>query len=216
LTDVSVVLVSRRRQRALLLQKVEHAVPSVALLLDGAGALSRGVNGPALALAGAEVVASVLVVASIARELMRLRGPAADPHHAHGIDWIDVFLSVMLATEAYAHWQETGHVRRPTVLLAALMLGLGLSHSWIAAFHARRRALRITPDGLTVGGRFFTRFTAAWPDIARIDIEPGRACIVTRDGRERRIDLGDLENHHEVRQALQHAIQAHASYANAH
>ena len=125
-SDVVVPIQSRRRERALLFQQLQHAVPALLLFPDG---------------------------------LQRLAG---EPHG----------------------------------------LAMGLLHGPIKAKQTRRRALRITEDGLTIAGRFFTRFSAAWRDIARIDLDATEARIVTTDGRERRINLADSRNAPALREAL--------------
>jgi hypothetical protein len=195
--DVAVPLVSLRRERVLLFQRIQHALAAFVLLMDGGQGLLEEPHGPSLILALGEIVSSVLVIGSVgraARQQFRAIAPAHAQAHAHGVDWIDIFLSGMLATEAIAHYQHTGHVRRPTVLLAVVMLALGLLHGRVSDFHARRRALRVTDAGITLGGRFFTRFTAAWSEIASIDVGDRHATIVTRAGRTRRINVTDLSN----------------------
>jgi hypothetical protein len=53
-----------------------------------------------------------------------------------------------------------------------------------------------------VRGRFFRRFAASWADLESIDLDDRRAQIVARGGRRRRINLKDLRNAEEVRDAL--------------
>jgi hypothetical protein len=83
-------------------------------------------------------------------------------------------------------------------------LVLGLFHGRIAARLARRRVLHIDAVGIRVRSRF-RQFFAPWSDIERIDLEDRTARIVARGGRERRIDLADLPNGPEVREALREA-----------
>ena len=205
MSHTEVLLHSRRRERAVLVQKLQHAAPSIVLLFDGLHGVQADPHGFALALASAEIISSVLVIGSVIRALRHAAGAHAPAHH--GVDWIDLFLSGMLATEALAHWHETGHLRRPTLLLAITMLGLGLLHGRITARIMRRRALRLTEDGITIGRKFRSRFSASWNEIARIEIDATRATIVKTDGAERRIDLADLHNGHAVVLALRHAQQ---------
>jgi len=206
MVHTEVLLHSRRRERALLAQKIQHAAPAFVLLFDGLQGLKAHAEWLSLAVAGAEILTSVLVLGSVARSMRNnLRAADTAVHHHQGVDWIDLFLSAMLATEVLAHWHETGHIRRPTLLLAVTMLALGLSHGRLGARQLRRRGLLVTDDGISVGGRFFTRFTARWNEIARIQIDDAQATIVKTDGVERRIDLADLRNRHEVALALQQA-----------
>src|SRR5262249_9014700 len=125
----------------------------------------------------------------------------------HGVDWFDVFLSGMLVTEVLTHHYETGHWRRPTILMAVLMLALGLMHGKIAAWGARKRALRITSDTLSIGHRFWflPGFSVKWADVTRVDVADAAAVVVTRDGRERRIALDEMRNPGPVADALRTA-----------
>src|SRR6185295_1335564 len=86
--------------------------------------------------------------------------------HLHQVDWIDLFLAMMLFIEVGAHWFETARLRRPTLVLAVVTLAVGLLHGRLTTFMAKRRALRVTDEGITVGGKLFGRFTAAWAGIA--------------------------------------------------
>jgi hypothetical protein len=197
--SLSVPLDSRRRERVQLFQKLQHVLPSVPLLTDGISRFGRDASVWSIALATAEVATSTLVLGAFVRALRQaqlvlplIRGDA--PHSSHRVDWVDILLSAMLLTEALVHRQETGHLPRPTILIAALTFVLGLTHGALRDWHHRRRALRISDTGLTVGGRFFTTFAAAWSDIARFELTPIRARIVTKAGATRDIDLTDLRN----------------------
>jgi hypothetical protein len=156
-----------------------------------------------LALAIGEIVTSALLLRQAARELAALRRPHHAAHGHGGVDWFDIFASGVLTVEALEHWHTHHHLPRPTILLAAVTFGLGLFHGRLNAYtSARRRVLRIEESGIRVRGRFYGHFFAPWPDIERIDVEERTARILTRSGRERRIDLKDLPNAPEVRAAL--------------
>ncbi len=199
--EISLPLVSRRRERLRMMQKFQHAVPAVVLLGAGVHGLMQGVQGFAFALAIGELVVSVLLLRTLRKELAAARQP--HPAHHHGVDWFDVFAAGVLTAEALEHWHTHHHLPRPTLLLVALTLALGLFHDQIAAFTARRRMLHIDASGIRVGGQvlFFRRFLAPWSEIERIDLDDRTARIVTRR-RQRKIDLADLRNAPEVRQAL--------------
>jgi len=204
--DHFIPLVSIRRQRVQRVQKLQHAVPAVALLVTGAQGLLHGEHGIGLALAIGEVVTSALLLRTLAKELAAARHPHGASHEGahHGVDWFDVFASGVLTAEALEHWHTHHHLPRPTLLLAAVTLALGLLHGRLAAFAARRRHLRIDAAGIRLRGRF-RRFFASWTDLERIDLDdPGGrwAHIASRDGRTWRIDLADLKNAQEVREAL--------------
>ncbi len=74
----------------------------------------------------------------------------------------------MLLVEAYAKYHANGHLARPTLLLAFSMFAIGgFSHGRIAAWGgAEAGELRVTDDGVSVPGRFFSRTTLRWEDIA--------------------------------------------------
>jgi hypothetical protein len=203
---IVVPLLSRRLHRALAMQKLNHAVPTVGLVVAGVQALNEGAGGFDLALAIVEIGTSVLLVATIARSFRDARKGGLD--HAPGIDWVDIWAAAVLFVEAAERWHLRHHIARPLLLTAFLTLGLGLAHGRMTAFRRRRRSLRLSAEGIYVGGRPFNTFTARWRDIAAIVVTERSAEIRTRNGRVRRINLADLENADAVRAAIEDA-QAH-------
>jgi len=206
---IVVPLTSRRFEWAQLIQKLQHVLPSFTLLSDGMRRVRAEPHPLTMALGAAEVVTSALVIVAFVLALRRARRSAPTPHslaphphHTHRIDWVDVFLSGMLATEVMVHYHETGHIRRPTVLLAVTMLVFGLMHARMLARAIARRSMRVTDRGIVVPGRFFTRFTADYADLARIDVGEHEAAVVRRDGRTKRINLDGVLYSHAVRDAL--------------
>jgi hypothetical protein len=207
---VLIPFVSRRRERAQLLQKMQHAIPAVALLIAGAQGVMHGERGLGLALAVFELAVSVLLLRTLKKEIAAVRSPhpvhsvhgAAHPGHHHGVDWFDIFAAGVLTAEALEHWYTHHHLSGPTLLTAAVTLLLGLFHGRLSQRQARRRSLRIDDFGIRIRGRFFRRFAAPWSDIERIELDDRRARIVARGGRQRRINLKDLRNAEEVREAL--------------
>ena len=111
----------------------------------------------------------------------------------------------MLAVEVWAHWHETGHIKRPTVFLATAMVVIGLLHGRIVAFAQGRRGLWIDDDGIRVGPRPFRHFTTTWAELAAIDLAPREARLVRRDGTTCVLELHDLRNAADVRAALEGA-----------
>jgi len=212
--ELSLPLVSLRRERARRLQKLQHVVPAFVLLGAGLHGLMQGERGIALALAIGEIAVSIPVLGAAVKELAAVRRPPAHTGHHHGVDWFDIFVSAVLAVEVLEHWHTHHHLRRPILLLAILTLAMGLFHGRFNAFMARRsRSLHIDAAGIRVRSRFFRQFFAPWPDIERIDLDDSTARIVARSGQERRIDLTDLRNSSEVRQALFAARERLASPA---
>jgi hypothetical protein len=204
---VTLVLRSKRQKRAAAVQKLQHLVPAVILLGDGWSALARHAAGVEFAIALFEVVSGALFVFAAMRGIRgAVRGASrAHPHpHAHrGIDWTDVFAAAVVLAETIEHYHRTGHIVRPNVLMIATLLIMAVSHGRIMGFAERRRALRISDDGIKVGGRPFRRkFHARWNAIRTIAVTERFATIETTDGRSKRIDLQDLENGGDVRSAL--------------
>ncbi|HEX3130622.1 MAG TPA: hypothetical protein VH394_25010 [Thermoanaerobaculia bacterium] len=202
--SIQLPLLSRRRERGQLFQKLQHVIPAVPLLGAGIQGLIHGERGFALALAVAEIVTSALLLRSTAQELRAFRSSHDSEHAAHhGVDWFEIFAAGVLTVEALEHWHTHSHLPRPSFLMAAVTLGLGLFHGRIAEFSARRRSLRIDATGLRIGSRvLFNHFSVPWADLERIDFDDRYARIVARNGRKRRIDLKDLRNASEVREAL--------------
>ena len=191
---------------------MQHAIPALALLPHGVARVTSEAGALSLALGAAEILVSVVVIASFilalraARAARRAAGTVA--HHAtHGsVDWVDIFIGVMLAVEVWAHFHETGHIRRPTLLLVPIMIGLGLAHGWIAARQQGRRMMRVSDAGVSIGrGRFLPRFEARWSELRAVEIGQHAASLVKKDGTVSKIDLADLTNASDVRAALEQA-----------
>lgn len=205
---ISVPIRYRRAQRGIFLQKLQHAFPSIVVLGDGLAHLSHNPHGIELALGVVEVGAALAVMGSVIHGYRQLRKAAAAGEHAHahhGIDWIDIFIAVMLSVEAYAHYYSTAHIPRPTIVLAIAMFIIGFSHGKLAAFGDRKRALLVGPDSISVPGRPFTRMTLAWADVASIAVDERYAIVTAHDGRTRKIDLSDVMQPQAVRDALMQA-----------
>ena len=200
--SVVVPLQSRRLERAQLLQKVNHAIPAAGLLVAGTQALTEGAHGVALALAAVEIGTSAMLLFTLARGFRELRRGSAVHRAAHGVDWIDIWAAGVLFVEAAERWHLTHHLSRPTILTGIITLALGLFHDRISARIQRRRAVRITAEGIYVGAKPFRGLKARWPDIASISITGQVAEVRTRTGRVRRVNLADLRNAEEVRAAF--------------
>ena len=206
---IAVPIRYRRSQRALFVQKIQHAVGSFVVLNDGLEHLSHDPRLADFLLGGFEVVASVLVMGSVIRGFLQLRRHTSkahvDAHHHHGVDWIDISLGVMLAVEAYSKFHASGHLPRPTMLLSAVMLTIGIVHGRLAAWGDRRRELRVGPEGISVSHRKFLRLTLPWAAVASIETDDHWAVITATDGRSQRIDLSDVFHPKAVRDALMSA-----------
>jgi hypothetical protein len=205
---MDVPLASRRRDRALAVQQLQHGLPAVGLLLVGVQGLKAGAHGFELALGLVEVTTSALLIATILRSLRQARALGRwGLRHAHGVDWIDIWAAAVLFAEAAERWHLTRHIARPTILTAMVTLAFGLFHGRVAAAVARRRSLRVSDDGIYLGGPPFKRFRARWNEITHIAIDENAGTIRTRAGRTRGLDLKDLENAAAVRAALEEAAR---------
>lgn len=202
---------SRRLRRVQLVQKMQHAVPAAGLLVGGVTSVSAGAEGVELALAVAGIAISGLLSVSIFRSLRATRkGQPSAAHHGHrrhGVDWTDLFVAGVLFTEAAETWHVRHHIARPVILTGVVTLAVGLFHSRLAAMGEKRRSLRLTDEHLIVGGKPFRRFTARWDEITHIHMTEHEAVIHTHQGRRRRVDLSDLENAADVREAFVKAQQ---------
>jgi hypothetical protein len=224
MSDVVVPIVSKRRERVQLAQKLQHALPAVVLLFEGFARMSRpGPLDPSRWLGAFEAGTSFLVLAAVARSVAGLRDGSAPPRRRHvhpsQVDGVDIALGLMLAIEVIVDRVEMGYWRRPSILLAVATLVVGLCHGRLATWSASRRAMRVTDAGVSVGTRFFRRRAFAWGEIERIDIEERTASIVGRDGRAHAFDLRDLRHAHDVTRALTRArarLDAHSEVAAAH
>lgn len=203
-----VPLRSKRRERVVLLQKLQHGVPAVVLLATGLSTLGGEPHGFALLLAIFEIASSVLLIGTFIRALRQARRPAspagAEPPH-HGPDWIHIFTGLVLFTEVAEHYHLTHHIRRPTLVLAAALLTIGLIHGRIVRRAEKRFTLRVDDAGLYVGGKPFRSIRAAWDQLEAIEVGERYGIIKLRDGRQRKLDLPDLEGSDRIRAALQQA-----------
>ena len=207
---LTVPLRSKRRKRALAFQKFQHLIPAVPLMLAGVRAIAAGEHGFALTLAIFEILTSGLLIGTVIRDvraMRRARGPAPAAHAHHGVDWFHVFAAAMLVVEAVERWHLTHHWARPTLLTAAVTLGLGLFHGRMSSYSERRaRCVSRTSRFTSVVVRSISSARRG-PTSPRYEIGDRVATIKTRDGRARTINLADLEDARPIREALAEARQ---------
>src|SRR5262245_40568893 len=82
----------RRADRALFIQKIQHAVPSIVVLSDGLNHLSHDAHGIELVLGVFEVAAALGVMGSVVYGFRKtfISKHVDESHHHHGPDWIDI------------------------------------------------------------------------------------------------------------------------------
>ena len=212
----TVVLRSKRRELGQALQKFQHAIPAVPLLMAGVQAIRGGEHGVALALGIFEIATSVALLGTVVWEIRAMRRPKVHTGHAHhGVDWVHIFAAAVLVAEVLEHYHLTHHVRRPTILTAMVTLALGLGHGRLQRFIDSRNALRVDDDEIRIGERFFRTFRARWADVTAIDIGEKYAQITTLDGRAKRLNLSDLHGAEQVRTALAEAQRRAAAARDA-
>lgn len=125
-----------------LFQKAQHAVPSVVLLKEGLAGISEGVAGWHFALSVAEVVTAAAVAVTFLMAIRKLVGDIKArraPHFHFGIDWIDIFLGLMLLTEVVSRYPEHHKWWRPATLLGMAMIFLGIYGGRIAQWKLEKR-----------------------------------------------------------------------------
>jgi hypothetical protein len=197
---VMVPFESKRRAKALAAQHIQHAIPAFGLAIVGGGALLHGAEGFELVLAIAEVMTSTALVIATARHLRHV----GKPSHHHGIDWVTFIAAAMLFTEAGEKWHQTHRLFTPQMLTAVATVVTALPS--IAARRQRRRSLHVSDTGIEIRrGPLRRRFSAAWHEIASIEVGDREALIHTTNGERGRIDLGDLHNAAHVAAALRDA-----------
>ena len=205
MADSVIPLLSRRRERAVVFQKLPHLLGAAGLIVDGLIRIQHVIEPYGWAVAGAELVTSVAVLGAFLWSLATTRARMqAGAHEPHGVDWVDLLLGAMFAVEAVAHHYETNHWARPTILLAVTMVVVGLLHGPILSRSRRRRGLQITNKGLSLG-RGLRRFAAEWSDLKPITVSERWAVLETTNGTQHRLDLSDLGNEQQVRDALREA-----------
>jgi quercetin dioxygenase-like cupin family protein len=198
-SETVIPFASRRRESALALQKLPHVIGAMALLADGLMRAQHETQTYGWALAGAEVLTSALVILAYFRSLVKASRNAGH-ERLYVVDWVDLLLAGMLAVEAVSHHYETARWPRPTLFMSAAMLVLALSHGPISAFSRRRRGLVMSNKGISVSG-----FTADWSELKPIVVTERAVVLETMHGVTHRLDLSDLGNEQEVRQALREA-----------
>jgi hypothetical protein len=163
--------------------------------LHGASALDR-------AFAGAELAAAALVVVVLVVAWRRRHGTP------WAFGWIDVAAAAMLLAEWGDRLAHGGKWLSPVLLTAVFTLAVGLADRPLARLRKRRRVLRLDEEGLHFRFTRLRRFDVPWPEVASMERDGRTFRIRRRHGRERRIDLGRLDNRDHVARALATAAAA--------
>lgn len=183
------------------------------LVFAGLQQFTEDPHGWALALAIVEILVGLLMLgalgrtAYVSRHLLKPSTPASHHgSHAHPeVEWENFVAAAMVLAEGWEHRMHGGHhFPRPAILTAAVLIVTGLLHGRILRAAQRRRTLRVSDEGIYVPGRRFKakKIDARWADVASIEIGERWAVVKTRSGRQRRLDLPDLDTEAAVRGAL--------------
>jgi len=184
LTETTVVLRSRRRDRA---QMLNHAGPGLVLLVNGFAALLDPAASPPW-LAALSFVAGGTLIVAIVRELK------SGTTHG-GIAWVDIFAGAVLFTEALDKF-HAGKKALPLAyaFLALATLLLGIFHETIS----RWRYVRVNSEGITVRPSRWRTVSFRWQDLRSLAISGTEIRFI--DVRETRpqIDLRRADNRDEA------------------
>jgi dimethylargininase len=169
-------------------------------LVGGIGGLQH--SGGGFLLACFEIAAGGLLVAAVIREL---RGKHA--LHLARMSWVDLFAAAALLAEGFRLSLEGNHyVQYGYYAAAAMMAARGL---FIGRLLERRR-LVLDEGGLRVPSGPFRTLRARWSDLTSVELAGERITVETSSGKRRGIDLADMHNAGDVRDALVDAARRFA------
>lgn len=219
---LTIVLDDKRQRFASWLQKLQHAVGGVPLLLAGVHHWqSPGGSGDVLAMA--EIIMAAILLVLLARDLRSAakatseRTASAAAHestteHVHtGPEWVDVVAGTLLIIDA-AHRVHPGG--KPLYAHATFVTGvvtsvIGLLHGRISRLASKRRQIQFDDAGVRVRLSRFRRFTVAWTDVREIRITTASIVIDAASG-SHTISLGRYRNAMEIRTAFEQWSVVHA------
>lgn len=195
---IRVQLRDRRVKLATRYEAVQQAI-SVGMLLVAVRDRLRTPEPGDVPMAAAQVVAGVLLLIAIARDL---RG-----HDTGHVNWSNVLAGSLLGLEWLDRVEHGGRMWSPVLLTAIASLAVGLLHGRLHARRQRRR--QIVMDEETLNYRNLLRhFRVGWRDLKEIVADGTRLDLHTIGGRTHRIRMRQLENGAEVADAVLGAARA--------
>jgi len=208
---VTIYLEDRRVHAADWIQKFQHLLAGVPLLMVGIGKLAEGSE---ISMALLEITIAFGVFVTFAKEAYTAsKGRHAASHSP--ISWFDLAAGILLIFEAFhGHRVKPGYLR-PQFLSGVVTLMLGLVHGRLHARRSRRRYLKLDESGLEFRNGPFRRFAFAWSDLASVDLAGKRAVFFRKDGGQRTLRLTHIINRGEVHQALTDHVRAAGLLAEA-
>jgi hypothetical protein len=200
-------IVLRPTGRFLLVQRVNHVVPAVTLLLAAAEGLSGG-HHKSLWLTALEVAVGAGLLLVLARDLRR----GARAGHSR-VSLFDVVAAGAVTLEG-VHRYNPDKGFQPAwfyFLIAVATLVLGLQHHRIAAL-ARAEIGR---DGFLLRWRPFRPLRVAWRDVAAITHRGSELAVTTAGGHRIAANLRGCANHEVVFAAIERGLAAYRDTAAA-
>jgi hypothetical protein len=201
-----IYLEDRRREAALALSKLQHAVGGVPLLVTGIQNLFEGAEIP---LAILEIGIATVVLLAFVRELLPALRRDGSGHTHHSV-WgcFDLAAGVMLIFEAFHTPHHKAAYLRPQFLAGVSAIGIGLAHGRLKEFHKRRRYLEFDETGLKCRLSPLKRFNIPRNALASIDVSETQAVLHRTDGKRHTIPFARLRNSDAVREELANYVRA--------
>lgn len=200
----TVLIRSRRVSLALRVQAIQHALAGFLLLFSGLETLRQGEGNRILA--AFEVATGLLLFAAVIRELRSFRG---ERHPASArISWVDLFAALLFTAEGLRLAEEGAHrVQYAYYAAAVLMAARSLLHPWLA----RLRRLDVTERGFFFRGGRFLSLRLNWDEIQSAELGHVAIRITTVKGERHLLELRDLYNSDEVRDALDEGLRRYTA-----
>ena len=189
-----IFLRSRKASRLLAGAAAQHGATAIMLLGAGLDGLDTG-RGPRW-LALASIVVGVVLAIVVVREIRALRRHGVEPDSPPIVDYLAVPLLVLEGV----HKHEQGLHLIPWAYGLLALATLARALAWRRLVRIRR--LRLDVAGIDIRLWPFRRTRVAWSAIAAITRVPAGLRVELRDGSERVLRLGDLDNRADVEAAI--------------
>lgn len=202
MTEQIIPIQDRARSVAAAAELVGHMAAAAGVLGAAASQLPVRTPGAALLLA-LECAAGAALAVVIVREARQRFGESKE--RAHGRNWVSLFAGAVLLLDWYLGVSGGGKIISPSLVAA----GFAFMQPRLDALGERRRALRITSDGLDLRLGRLHRLHARWRDVLRVEASGSELRLVLTDGGVRRIGLRRVINREQVVRAAMEAGRVH-------
>ncbi len=200
----TVVLRDRRIFVAKANELLGSAVAGAGILTAAAGSFPVRTAADA-GIAAASVVAGVLLLGAVAREIREMRSGAPEG----GISWVNVFAAAVMCAELVQRYEDRGRIFRPLAVAAALSLVTAFLQPHIQRRQAAQRQVRVDDGGVTVRLGPLRRFHAPWDEIVALRRDGGSLRVELRSGKTRALRLRPFTNRDEAFRVLAAHAAAH-------